>query len=426
MRILLLNTSFPPQVRSAARLYHDLGRYLVRGGHHVSVVTEMPWRRLGDGESAAIPEREEIDGMQVVRIASYRFGERSMLGRGINLSLLPLKFYRAARSLGPHDVALVYSPPLSLGITGWMLHRLHGTPFIFNVQDIYPQTVIDLGYMKNGAVAKLFSTLEGFVYQRAARLVMHSEGNVQFILNRKKAHPDRTLCLPNWIDTDAIQPTPRTNQFRKQHALGDRFIICYAGTMGYAQEFASLIDAAAALRHRKDILFLLVGEGVRRAEFESRARGLDNVRFLPLQSEPAYRDLVADVDVGFVSLTEKLTTPVVPAKLLDFMAAARPVIACTNPASDTGSIIAAANCGYVCSPQASTSIAEAVLKLHCDRQLAQQFGFNGRQYAEQHFSLSSCAVAYQQLFDQLCAKRELAPVDTPSPFAVRSETSSTY
>jgi glycosyltransferase involved in cell wall biosynthesis len=386
----------------------------------------MPWRRLGVGHSKDVPEREEVDGMQVVRVSGYKFAEKSMIGRGINLSLLPFKFYQAARTLGDHDVALIYSPPLSLGITGWMLQRLHETPFVFNVQDIYPQTVIDLGYMKSRVVAKLFATLERFVYARAARLVMHSDGNVQYILSRRRADPHKTFCLPNWIDTETIQPTIRNNEFRQQHGLGDHFVVCYAGTMGYAQELSSVIDAAAILRNRKDIMFLLVGEGVRRPEFESRARGLANVRFLPLQSESAYRDLVADIDVGFVSLTDKLTTPVVPAKLLDFMAAARPVIACTNPASDTGSIVSAANCGFVCPPRDPSSIAAAVLQLRDNTPLATTLGLNGRQYAEQNFSLRACAAWYQQLFQQLCNSRTVASAATPPSLEVSSETSPTY
>lgn len=426
MRILLLNTSFTPQVRSASRLYHDLGAYLVRSGHQVTVVTEMPWRRLGNTVDA-IPEREEIDGMQVLRVSAYRFGERSMLGRGINLALIPFKFYQAARSLGQHDVMLIYSPPLSLGITGWMLHKLHGTPFIFNVQDIYPQTVIDLGYMKNSTLARLFEILERFVYRRAARLVLHSQGNVNYLLERKKADLSKTLCLPNWIDTASIRTVPRTNQFRHQHQLGGGFIVCYAGTMGYAQDLTPLIDAATMLKSERDILVLLVGEGVRRPEFEARARGLNNVKFLPLQPEAAYRDLLSDIDVGFVSLTDKLTTPVVPAKLLDFMAAARPVIASTGPASDTGAIVSDANCGRVCSPRDPSEIAAAIRSLRANPAQARTLGQNGRSYAEAHFSLHTCAEAYLRLFQQVCNATEETFAAAPGSVSVpiNSETSPT-
>lgn len=426
MRILLLNTSFTPQVRSASRLYHDLGAYLVRCGHHVTVITEMPWRRLGIPADDTIPEREEIDGMQVVRVSAYRFGERSMLGRGINLALIPFKFYQAAQSLGPHDVVLIYSPPLSLGITGWMLHKLQGTPFILNVQDIYPQTVIDLGYMKNSGLARLFEILERFVYRRAARLVMHSQGNVNYLLKHKKADPSKTLCLPNWIDTAIIEAVPRSNRFRCQHQLGDAFIVCYAGTMGYAQDLTPLIDAATILKNERDILVLLVGEGVLRSEFEARARGLDNVKFLPLQPGMAYRDLLSDIDVGFVSLTDKLSTPVVPAKLLDFMAAGRPVIASTGPASDTGAIVSAANCGRVCSPRDPGEIAAAIRSLRANPAQARSFGQNGRSYAETHFSLHTCAEAYLELFQQVCGATETSVAFSSVALPMSSDTSPTY
>ncbi len=182
MRILLLNTSFPPQTRSAARLFFELGTCLVKRGHRVTVVTEFPWRRLGaQTTSLPIPERERMNGMDVHRVHAGTFRENSILGRGVNLLRVPACFYRAARSSAPHDVAVIYSPPLTLGLVAWMLKRRCGTPFLFNVQDIYPQTAIDLGYLKNSLLIRTLEALERFVYRQAGRVVVHSVGNQSYL-----------------------------------------------------------------------------------------------------------------------------------------------------------------------------------------------------------------------------------------------------
>jgi glycosyltransferase involved in cell wall biosynthesis len=408
MRILLLNTSFPPQARSAARLFHDLGSYLTRLGHEVTVVTELPWRRLGgDANATVILRREHVNGMNVHRVRGYPFREQSLLGRGINLLWVPFRFYFVAGSAGRQDVALVYSPPLTLGLTAWMLKRRHGVPFVFNVQDIYPQTLIDLGYMKNPLMIRVFEWIERFIYRQAARIVVHSEGNRQYLVRPGRAGPNKVVVIPNWVDTEVIRPSERLNQFRQKHGIGQKFLVCYAGTMGYAQDLSVFFQAADQLRAYEDILFLLVGEGVRASEWREKAEELrlSNVLFLPLQTQSEYLSLVNACDVGLVPLIRTLRTPVVPAKLLDFMAVARPVIASVNLDGDTSRIIHEANCGYAFAPDDPEGVRNAVLALYEDPSLARKLGRNARRYAEVRFSLKTCAGSYEELFSSIVHHR---------------------
>lgn len=409
MRILLLNTSFPPMARSAAHLFHDLGRYLVSCGHRVSVVAEFPRRRLGSAKSAAkyrralFQLRERMDGMEVLRVRGFPFQEGSLIGRGVNALLLPFSFYLGARSMDQHDVALVYSPPLTLGLTAYFLQLLHGVPFVLNVQDIYPQTLVDLGLLKNPLLIRFFEWMERFTYARAARIVVHSEGNYQYLVTLRPVPPEKVVVIPNWVDLDFIRPSDRFNDFRNQHGIGSKFLVCYAGTMGYAQDLTPVIQAAKKLEKYDDILFLLIGEGVRAEEWQKKVEQLHlrNVRFLPLQPKAVYPYIVSASDVGLIPLTEALRTPVVPGKLLDFMASGRPVIATVNPHSDTTRIIREAECGYAFSPNDSQGVAEAILALYRDQALARQMGLNGRAYAESHFSLKVCAEQFETLFREI-------------------------
>jgi len=398
--------------RSAAHLYHELGRYLSARGHQVSVVTEFPWRRLGSAESAGQYQRarfqlrETMDGMDVVRVRGYPFREGSLIGRGINALLLPLTFYLGARSIGAQDVALVYCPPLTVGLAAVFLQRLHRVPFVFNVQDIYPQTLIDLGLMKNSLLICFFEWMERFTYTQAACIVVHSEGNRQYLVNQKRVPPERVVVIPNWVDLDLIHPMDRLNTFREKHGLGGTFLACYAGTMGYAQDLNPIIQAAKELQEYEDILLLLIGEGIRACEWREKVQQLRlrNVRFLPLQPKTVYPSIISASDVGLVPLAEELRTPVVPGKLLDFMAGGRPIIATVNLDGDTSRIVREANCGYAFAPDDGQAVAEAILALYHDQPMACQLGSNGRAYAESHFSLKICTAQYEDLFRQITCR----------------------
>lgn len=387
----------------------------------MSVVTEHPWRRLAVGASV-IPAREWVNGMDVYRVRAGRFSENSILGRGINLLLVPLGFYRAALRTAPHDIVLAYSPPLTLGLVAWKLKQKFATPFIFNVQDIYPQTAIDLGYLRNSLLIRTLEALEEFVYRQADRVVVHSAGNRSYLVSRGRISEEKVVAIPNWVDTERTRPSSRLNSFREQHHIGERFLVCYAGTMGYAQDLSPIIGAAQTLRDREDILFLFVGEGVRAREWRVKAKGLPNVKFLHLLPETEYGSLVSACDIGFVSLTADLRTPVVPAKLLDFMAAARPVIATVNPGNDCAEIISEAKCGLAFSPLDSAGVADAVLFLRDHADLAHGMGNNGRRHAEEMFSLLSCSAKYEDLFEEIlqgaasvrCVGDEVSSAPSPS------------
>ena len=213
------------------------------------------------------------------------------------------------------------------------------------------------------------------------------------------------------MDTERIRPANRLNTFRTEQGIEEQFLVCYAGTMGYAQDLSPILAAAKKLRDHKNILFFLVGEGVRAAEWSRAAKDLPNVRYLPLLSEAEYTSLVDACDIGLVPLAGELRTPVVPAKLLDFMAAARPVIATVNRDSDTANIISTARCGFSFSPRDPAALADAILFLHGNRDEATALGNNGRKYAEDFFSLQKCSASYENLFFDLLNGLPVACMD---------------
>ncbi len=436
MRILLLTAYFPPDTGSAAHLFYELGKAFVERGHEVTVLTSMPgYHALGSLEKYRGKKRikEDMDGMEVVRVATPQPPRHLMVGRALWQFGGALAFFLAGLALPSHDVAIVYSPPLPLGLTAWGLKKLRGIPFILNVQDLFPQSIIDLGLLRNRWLIRFFEAMERFVYQQANVITVHSEGNRQHIARKmerregEKVKGDKVKVIPNWVDTDFIRPGERMNGFREEQGLGDAFVVSFAGVLGYSQDLDVVLEAARILNGgrwkmedvswktedgdwqsairipQSEILFLIVGDGVEKARLEAKAQqmGLDNVRFLPMQPREKYPAVLHASDIGLVTLHAEVKTPVVPSKILSIMAAGRPVVAAMNLDGDGPRLIAEAQCGLCVPPEDPQALAQAVLKLYHDPSLRQELGLNGRRYAEEHLSLDRCVAQYEALLQQV-------------------------
>lgn len=418
MRVLLITAYFPPDTGSAAHLFYELGTALVERGHEVWVVTGFPgYHAEGDLSRyrGKLAMREAYDGLSVSRIAVPQLPRHIPIARGIWQFACSASFSLAALRVPKPDVALVYSPPLPLGFTGWKTRMLRGVPFVFNVQDLFPQSVIDLGLLTNKPLIRLFEGLERFVYQRAAHITVHSSGNRDHVVDQKGAQPDQVTVLPNWVDTTFLKPAPKDNEFSREHGLHGKFIVSFAGVIGYSQDLDVVLDAAQRLHDYPEIHFLIVGDGVDKERLEQRAQelGLSNVTFLPMQPRSRYPSILHASDVSLATLHADVQTPVVPSKILSIMAAGRPVVAALDPSGDAPQLIADADCGVALAPEDAEALAEAVLKLYNDPDLCESFGANGRSYAERHLSLEAAAGHYERLFETV--------IDVPPRKEARSE-----
>ena len=401
MRILLITSYFPPDSGSAANLFCELGSALVKRGHEVSVVTSTPsYHAQGPLEryQRHLWVTEEVHGMAVTRLAIPNLLRNSRIGRGFWQFASAGAFTAGCLLQTRADVALVYSPPLPLGLAASAARLLRHTPFIFNVQDLFPQSAIDLGLLNNNFLIRLFERLERFIYRRAAHVTVHSEGNKEHVI-RKGADKGRVSVLHNWVDTDSIRPGSRFNAFSHSHGLDDRFVVSFGGVIGYSQDIDVILEAADRLRDRPEIIFLVVGDGVEKARIEQKARdiALPNVRFLPMQPYDQYTAVMHASDACLTTLRAEVKTPVVPSKIATAMAAGRPVIAIMNPDGDAPKLIERAGCGFLAQAGDSATLATCILRLYADPELGQRMGRNGRLFAERYLSLTVAAQLYEQL-----------------------------
>ncbi|MBU0574190.1 MAG: glycosyltransferase family 4 protein, partial [Candidatus Margulisbacteria bacterium] len=372
----------------------------------VSVITRVPRYNVADGtELDKVPAFEEMSGVNVYRYQTPPLARDIPLVRGLEHFIIALVFFFAGLKLGDFDVILVYSPPLPLGITGFFLGKVKGCPVVVNIQDLYPQTVIDLGLLKNPALIKISKMIEQFIYKNSNAVTVHSEGNHQYVLSQGSAK-ENTYIVHNWVDTDLIRPAQKENPFSIQYGLKDKFVVSFAGVMGFAQGLNVVIEAAEILKDKKEIVFVLVGDGVKRPEIVEQARqlGLANVLFVKTVPRSDYPQILHASDVCLVTLSKSLVTPVVPGKLLSIMAAGRPVITSLPLEGDTPKIVQGSGCGISVPPEDPAALAEAVLKLYNNKELAENMGENGRKAAEELFSRTACVSRYGQIFSELITK----------------------
>jgi len=408
VKILIITNYFPPEIGGAAHLYYELAESLVKRGHWVTVVTGFPRYNIKVQPEIYRGKRlmkEEMNGIQVLRIWMPKVPRTNLFLRGLEHFLVPAALLFAAVSISRHDVAIVYSPPLPLGLAAYIVSRVRKIPFIVNIQDLFPREAVMLGLLKNKFLIRLFEIIERFIYHKADFITVHSPGNRKHVLSHG-GHPGRVKVVHNWVDLERIRPLPRENLFRKEYGLNSRFVVSYAGTMGWCQDMLIIVEAANYLRNYRDIIFVMVGDGPEKAKTEEYAHklGLANILFLPVQPWTKYPEVLAASDLSMINLNKNLITPVVPSKLLNIMASGRPVVASLPLNGDAPQIIADAGCGLCVEAGDAKGLAHAILKLYQNPEEALEMGRRGRLYAEKHFSREPCVTMYEAIFRQACAR----------------------
>jgi glycosyltransferase involved in cell wall biosynthesis len=408
MKILMLTSYFPPEIGSAAHLFADLGRAFAKTGDSVVVVTGFPTynvdrKILPPKYKKGLWMRESVDGMEVIRVRTFGMPRHVPVLRGMEQLTSAFAFTFAGMFIlnQKPDVILVYSPPLFLGLAAHVLRRYRKGRIVINVQDLFPQSAIDLGILRSRFLIGLFRRVESFIYRRSDLVTVHSSGNKTHVL-LAGGRDDRTLVVPNVVDTDSIRPGPRVNGFRKEVGLSrSMFVVSFAGVLGYSQDVDTIIECAASFKDEKNIVFLIVGDGVEKARMIEKAMNLRNVRFLPMLTKEEYPSLLHASDVCLVTLRKQVATPVVPSKILSIMAAGRPMVAALPPQSDAVAMIKETESGLCVSAEDPVAMAEAIRELHDHPRKAAKLGRNGRRHVETVASLGACVTTYRGLFQSI-------------------------
>ncbi len=402
MRFLFLTQYFPPEIGAAQVRLASVIRELVRIGHQVEVVTAMPNYPTGqvfDGYRGKIWLEESWEGVRVYRTWIY-----PSMGTGVKRLLNYFSFMLSALGgllrLQRPDYIFVESPPLFLSITAYLAASRYRVPFIFNVADLWPDSVRQLGLMKEGPLLRLAESLEAWSYAKAGFVTAVTEGIYKILLEEKGVPERKLLYLPNGVDTEVFRPLTPDQALAEELGLQGKKVILYAGNHGYAHGLEVALQAAQYLSDPQ-IVLLLIGDGSEKPRLMRMAQEmtLSNVRFLDPQPPGYITRLYSFALAGLSTLRDsplfEMTRPV---KIFAGMSCAKPILYVGQ--GEGARLIEAAQAGLVSKPEDPQALARNIMELARNPELASQLGLNGRRYVEENLSWSSLVRGWLEQLEQ--------------------------
>lgn len=423
-RILLLSLVFAPDGVSTAVLVTELALELQRLGHQVEVLTTTPHYNVDLDARARQPlqpcrfhlvYQSQVEQILVHHVAIPTKGHRIGARMLDYLRFHAVSLVMGVQCTGSYDVILAPSPPLTIGIVAWLLGLAGHAPFIYNVQEIYPDVAVSLGVLKNPALIRGFEWLERFIYGHSRRITVISERFRRCLLAKGVA-ADKLQVIPNFVDTEFMQPGSRCNPFAREHGLEDKFVVQYAGNIGLTQGFETIFEAARMLQPISDLRFLIVGDGTRREWLEAQLaeHRLPNVLLLPYQPRSLVPQIYASSDICLVPLKRGTAQETFPSKIYTIMAAGRPVIASADPDSELEWVVQQAGCGWTTPPDNAAVLAETIRLAYAERQQLAGMGRRGRDYVVAHHSKIAVAEQYDSVIRSLLGPQILANKPCPN------------
>lgn len=383
MQVVIHTQYYPPEIGAPQARLSTLARGLAKRGHQVTVLTGMPnypQGRVHDGYGGWL-KIENMDEVRVVRSWVHPNHGKSVIRRLTNyFSFVVSSFWAGLFHLHAPDVIITESPPLFLGITGFLLSRIKRARWIFNVSDLWPESAVRLGMAGDGLALRVSRWLEAFCYRHAWCVSGQSHGILKDITARFPKTP--VYHLSNGADTTLFRPEVGSTRLREEFGSGT--LALYAGLHGLAQGLDQVLEAAGLLEEMDDFQIAFVGDGPLKCELMQQAQrmNLHNVRFLdplPHREVPA---LLASADFCIVPLG--LVLPgAVPSKLYEAMSAGRPVLLMAN--GEAADIVRAYDCGLVVEPGDKQGLVHAMRVLAGNSELRTCLGENGRRAILDHY-----------------------------------------
>jgi colanic acid biosynthesis glycosyl transferase WcaI len=414
MKILYVSQYFPPEMGAPAARAVELSRHWAAAGHEVTVLTGFPNHPTGvvppeyRDKFRRLVARERIDGVDVVRTWLLPFPNRKAYERMLNYSSFCASAATTGLFLSRPDVVIATSPQLLVGLSGWWLARWKRVPFVFEVRDLWPESLAAVGMGDaNSLLHRVLAKIAGFLYRQSDLVAVVTPAFEDYLVEHWRVPRDKISVIENGVETELFAPKAVTGEteasLRRELNAEGKFVVSYIGTMGMAHGLETIIAAASLLRDTNpEIVFLMIGEGAEKDRIVAlaRQRGLSNLRFVdqqPREEIPAYIR-ASDVCLVLLKKTDLFKT-VIPTKMLEFMSCARPVILGVDGQART--ILEEARGGLVIEPENSDALVSAIRSLAANREMARELGENGREYVVRKFSRGHTAEKYIRVLEHL-------------------------
>ena len=419
MRLLVLCPHFAPDTAPTGEVMTSIATELVARGHDLHIVTSLPWyqhHRVEPGWTGKVVRHEDTEWGRITRVHPFPTDKRNIPARAAGFAgftVLSTALGVAGRRNTRPDAVLAMSPPLTLGGAGWLAARRWGVPFVFNIQDVFPDVAVEVGAISNPRVIQLASWLERWSYRRSDAVTVLSDDLRDNLVTKIRgtvpdAH-DRIRVIPNFVDTARITPRdPDDGPYRGEHGLTGKRVVMYAGNVGFSQSLDLVVGAARTLGARSDmadVVFVVNGGGSARGALEEQAAGLDNVVFVDFQPKERLPEVLAAGDIHVVPLRRGLARSSVPSKTYSILAAGRPVVASVDEGTEVARVVERAGAGLAVPPDDPDEFTKALATLLEDPDRARAMGRAGRAFVEEWASPAAIAERYEELFDELRSRR---------------------
>lgn len=387
MHILLIHQAFASLDEAGGTRHHELARCLVERGHRVTIIASPVSYLTGKSRQANnrwMDRQSPEPGITILRTYTYAALHKSFVHRVLSFFSFMVSSFLAGLSVKQVDLVWGTSPPIFQGITAWLLARLKGVPFLFEVRDLWPAFAIAVGVLRNPVLVNASLWLERFLYRRADRVMVNSPGFIDHVTSRGARWVE---LVPNGAAPEMFDPHSRGERFREANHLEEKFIVLYAGAHGMSNDLCIILQSAQILSDQPEICFVFVGDGKEKAHLQTQAAEmrLNNILFVPPVAKDAMSDVMAAADACVAILKPlDLYQTTYPNKVFDYMAAGRPVLLAIDGV--IRQVVDSAGAGIFVPPGDPAAMAQAVQVLAQDRALARSMGVSGRRAIEEHFS----------------------------------------
>jgi glycosyltransferase involved in cell wall biosynthesis len=401
MRVLILSQYYHPEpVPKPEELAEGFGAR----GHDVSVITGFPIYprgRLYDGWRMRWRRRETVRGIPVTRMYEFPYHGEIAWKRMLNHVSFMLSAPFGLLGAPPCDAIYVWHPPLTIGVAAALMARLRRVPFIYDVQDIWPDEVVLAGVMRDGLLVRWLARLERLVYRCADHLLVVTEGARANLIG-KGVPPEKVTVMPHWVDEALFAPQGDGVRAATRRALGldDRFVVLFAGNLGIVQGLDTVIAAARLLHDEERITFVLLGDGTDRARLQAQAEQAgvgERVRFIARQPRERMPAHFAAADALLVHLKRSpVAHLVLPTKTLAYLASGKPILMAMQGAA--AELIEKAQAGLVVEPEDPARLVAAARELRdLTAEARAAMGANGRAYLVRHYAKDKVLTLYEEL-----------------------------
>ena len=375
MHILFLTDNFPPEVNAPASRTFEHCREWVKAGRKVTVITcvpNFPKGKVYEGYRNRPWQSETMDGIRVIRVWSYITANEGFARRIADYISYMVSAILAAPFTRGVDLVISTSPQLFTACAAYVVSRTKRVPFVFELRDLWPESIKVVGAMKNSALISLLERLELFLYRKASRIISVTHSFKKNLAGRG-IDPVKIDVITNGVDISRFKPGAKAADLLDRYHLEGKFVAGYIGTHGMAHALDTLLQAAGRLRERTDgdrFRFIFLGDGAKKRELmdKARARGLDNVAFIdsvPKEEVVRYWSLI---DVSIIHLRKsKLFTTVIPSKLFESMGMGIPVL--HGVSGESAEIVEREDVGLVFEPENVEELCECLLRLERDAEL---------------------------------------------------------